>query len=369
MKNFVIISTYPAAGSRNIGDQLITTCLKQVILDNFPEAKFDIIWRADTWNNVRETVLSADHVFFACLAMRPHMHKKEYPFLKDLLDTGIPFSVVAAGTDLPVSRDLNIYEGFSEESLLLLKKANDDAVVFTTRGCISHEFCRRNGLDRAIFNGDVAFYDKALDDLAFHKDLDVRKIIISDPHRAAIYIESLEVLVDGLELVFPEAEIYLAQHGVNRVVEDFCERRSLRIERIYEDRHSGLNVYDEADLHVGFRVHGHVSALKRRKYSYLLEQDGRGCDYGATILSKISIPNYSATGSHKVSVKNLIKRLIGRPVSFKQKASISPAYQILALIKRDADCGFGKFVGLEKQISDFNRLTEESIKRVLSNAK
>jgi hypothetical protein len=365
----VIVSTYPESGSRNIGDQLITSCLKNLITDNIPGAEFNVIWRADSWDNVKDIVLAADHVFFACLAIRPYMHKREYPYLEELVDSCVPFSVIAAGTAFPVSRNVNIYEGFSEESIRLLKKVNEHAAVFTTRGVLSQEFCQRAGLHKAVFNGDVAFYDNNLDGFVFDKYVDVKKIVISDPHRPLSYTESMEVLVDGLKSAFPNAEVLIAQHGVSKVVEEFCQRKSIRIEKIYENRYSGLNVYDEADLHVGFRVHGHVSALKRRKYSYLLEQDGRGCDYGATIQSKISIPNYQSSGIPVFSIKNLIKFFIGRPLTFKNKASVSPAHQVLALIKRDAEGGFAKFSGLEKQIMEFNRLTKNSIKKVLTNAK
>lgn len=368
MKKFVIVSTYPETGSKNIGDQLITTCLQKLVMDKVADAEFSIIWRADSWDNVKEAVFEADHVFFACLALRPNMHKNEYPYLGELVDSGIPFSVIASGTSLPVSKDTNIYEGFSHESISLLKKINDKSVVFTTRGVVSQEFCRRAGLNNAVFNGDVAFYDKKLDGLNFKQGAQCKKIVVSDPHRALGYIEAMHVLIDGLRAVFPDADIVVAQHGVNEVVEDFCRRNSIKVEKIYEDKYSGLKIYDEADLHVGFRVHAHVSALKRRKYSYLLEQDGRGCDYGATLERKISVPNYSFSKTPECSLKNLVKLLIGRPLAYREKASIAPVYQLLAMIRKDSEEGFLKFVGFEQQVVEFNRLTETSIKKVLGDA-
>lgn len=337
-------------------------------MDKVADAEFSIIYRADSWDNVKEAVLAADHVFFACLALRANMHKKQYPYLEELVDSGIPFSVIASGTDLPVSKDTNIYEGFSHESISLLKKINDKAVVFTTRGGVSQEFCKRAGLDNAVFNGDVAFYDKKIDEINFKQGAQCKNIVVSDPHRAAGYLEGMHVLIDGLKAIFPDANIVVAQHGVNKVVEDFCKKNSIQIEKIYEDKYSGLKIYEEADLHVGFRVHAHVSALKRKKYSYLLEQDGRGCDYGSTIERKISVPNYSYSKTPVYSVKNLVKLLIGRPLTFKEKASVAPVYELLAMIRRDSEEGFVKFIGLEQQILEFNRLTETSIKKVLGGA-
>ena len=34
--------------------------------------------------------------------------------------------------------------------------------------------------------------------------------------------------------------------------------------------------YDESDIHIGYRVHGHLRFLAARKPSVLLEEDGRG---------------------------------------------------------------------------------------------
>lgn len=365
MKKFVIVSTYPEQGSKNVGDQLITTCLKSLVLDKVSVAEFSVIWRAESWDNVKSAVLAADHVFFACLALRPYMHKKEYPYLKELVGSGIPFSVIAAGTGLQVEENIDIYSTFSPESIALLKDVNDKAVVFTTRGAISQDFCLKIGLDKAVFSGDVAFYDKRFDDLRFEKGFECKKIVVSDPHRPLCYLEPMKVLICGLRDLFPGAEIIVAQHGVNRTVDDYCAKNSIKTEKIYEDRFSGLKIYDEADIHVGFRIHAHVSALKRRKYSYLLEQDGRGCDYGVSINKKISVSNFLTSRSLVYSFKNLVKLLIGRPLAYKRLASVSSAYQLLSMIRQDSESEFQKFVGLENQILEFNHLNQGAIEKAL----
>lgn len=366
MKKIVIVSTYPESGSRNIGDQLITSCLKKLIANYIPDAEFNIIWRADSWNNVKDIVLAADHIFFACLAIRPYMHRKEYPYLDKIVNSGIQFSVIAAGTDLAVERDMEIYSGFSKESISLLHDLNNSASVFTTRGGLSQEFCRRIGLDKARFSGDIAFYDKEYAEEIFEKNKKIRKIVISDPHRATAYIKAMGILVDELKGVFPDAKILVAQHGISKEIEDFCKSRNIETIKIYENRYTGLDIYDQADLHVGFRVHGHVSALTRKKYSYLLEQDGRGCDYGLAIEKKISLPCYS-TEKPLLNLKNFVKFIINRPLAVKHIVSASPSYQIIALIRRDFENGFEKFLGLEKQIEKFNEASEDAIQAILKD--
>ena len=274
-KRYVIVTTYPASGSRNIGDWLITESLKEIVFSFEPAARIDIVWRADDWHNVKTTLESADHVFFACLAIRPRMHQNEYPYLSKFLETGVPFSVHAAGTDLPVSRSRDLFARFSNETIHLLKQMDTSSIVFTTRGVLSQFAAERLGVTTARFVGDIAFSGKAFEKRIFPINEPIQTIIVSDPHRPNIYKRSFVDLLYGLQHLFPEAELRVALHGNNETIWGTSRQHGFECVPIYEDAKNGLNIYDSADLHVGFRVHGHVSALKRRKYSYLLEQDGR----------------------------------------------------------------------------------------------
>lgn len=360
----VIVSTYPKEGSQNIGDQLITNALIAAIQDVNPNTSFEIVFRADDWREIKNKILNADHVFFACLAIRKRMDKIEYPWLSQVIDSEVPFSCIAAGTDLPVNMDENIYADITESTQSLLTQINNKAVSFTTRGVLSQFLCETLGLNQSKFNGDIAFYNTKYSKNKFVSDQDIKNIVISDPHRPKAYLNSIKVLVGGLKILFPNATIVLAQHGINPIVEEYCKAENIESIRIYEKPNSGLDIYDNADLHVGYRVHAHVSALTRRKYSYLLEQDGRGCDYGLTINKKISIPNY--IDSPNISIPNDFLQKVYTRVRKSPVASISPAYQILALIKADKSMGFNKFVGLEKQIESFNNASVLSIKKSLS---
>lgn len=363
MKKVVIVSTYPEHGTKNIGDDLITTCLTQIIQD-LCEAEIQVIWRADSWDQVKDRVLSSHHVFFACLAIRPKMHVLEYPYMEKIILSDVPFSVIAAGTSLSMTGGGDLFGGFSKEALSLLHRSNQAAAVFTTRGWGTQEFCQRHGLNNAVFNGDVAFYDKKKKGRRFEKGKEIERIIISDPHMGEIYLSSLNLLHDNISSLFPDAHIRIAQHGVNESVTRFCKEKGVECLEIYKDRHNGLSVYENIDLHVGYRVHGHVCALKNRAYSYLLEQDGRGFDYGVTLDQKLSIPNYVFLKPLR-TIKNSAKLLLGKPLTQEPVASRKAADEMSALIKKDLSDGFSKFVGLENQIESFNEQTFKSVEKAL----
>lgn len=363
-KKIVIISTYPEHGSKNIGDQLITNKLKE-LLSEFGEFECKVVWRAAPWETVKETVLSADHIFFACLAMRKNMHSDEYPFLEEIINSEVPFSAIASGTQLPITERKGIFDEFSQESMRLLKAINKKAVVCTTRGYLTQEFCRRNGLDRFFFTGDIAFFNKGIDCISFVRGKKINKIAISDPHNPKLFMNSFIYLYSEVKNLFPESEITVVQHGINKQIDTYCKLNNIITKRIYEDPNQGLSIYDEIDLHIGYRVHAHVSALSRKCYSYLMEQDGRGCDYGLTINRKISIPSYSVPKA-KFSPRSLAKLLLKGDGRIASNVPIGPAEQMIAMIRTDSANEFDKFSGLDHQLESFNKSLRSAIHKSLT---
>ena len=45
----------------------------------------------------------------------------------------------------------------------------------------------------------------------------------------------------------------------------------------------GFSIYDDCDLHIGFRVHAHIYNLSRRNYSILVSEDIRGAGVNQTL--------------------------------------------------------------------------------------
>lgn len=342
MKNYLIIGTYPEHGSKNIGDKLITDSVVKGMSVVDPGCSCEVVFRADTWGDVKFKLDSADHVIFACLAVRYNMKKNVYPYIQEIIESGVPYSVISSGTSLAVSESGDMYNGLDDSTVNLLREMDEGAFLFSSRGVLTQFLFCYLGMRRTVLDGDVAFYSTVKYGIPFMVgDRRIRKIIISDPHYAASYIESLIILYSGVKSIFPMADIEVCLHGVNHEVEGFCVKNNLKFKKIYE-LNNGLNVYDSCDLHIGYRIHAHVSALSRRKFSYLLEQDGRGSDYGATIERKISLPCYVENG----------------------KVSLSSIYQILAILNKDKESGFIQFRGLDDQLDRFSLAAHDSFFKI-----
>lgn len=352
MKKYVVVSTYPESGSKNIGDQLITNALVESIrYRKGADVDIKIIWREANWNDVKSDFIVADVIIFACLAIRPHMDSKEYPYLSELLALNLPLAVISAGTALNVSStSKTLFDYVSEDTKYLLKELAKQTIFFSTRGYLTQTFCKKIGMCNTHFSGDIAFFNENKEIKRFPNNKNIKKIVISDPHYASDYLSSFNILVEGIKGLFPGAQIVIALHGNDQTILNYAIEKNIRYECIFENKNEGLSIYDKADLHVGYRVHAHVSSLKRGMYSYLLEQDGRGCDYGLSIERKISVPCYRFP-------KTYLRRVVLRVASVLKlkitNVSNLPAEQILSLIEQDKNFSFNKFEGLELQISSF----------------
>ncbi|WP_417663662.1 polysaccharide pyruvyl transferase family protein [Pseudidiomarina donghaiensis] len=356
MKKIVIVSTYPEKGSMNIGDQLITDTLIEnisyVAKQKKIEFEIEVVFRADTWEEVKGSLINSDFIVFACLAIRPRMSEIEYPYLSKLIELNKPFGVVAAGTSLPVtSIHGNLLASFSQDTIALLRKIAAQSSFFTTRGVLTHSLCKEIGLEKIFFSGDIAFYSEYTQIKKFKSVDNVENISISSPHNPKEYESSLESLVTGIKKLFPRSNVRLVQHGVSDFFREFTEKHNIELVEAYKDKKFGLRIYDNTDLHVGYRVHAHVSSLKRKIPSYLLEQDGRGTDYGLTLDVKCTVPNYAESFNFIDFVKNpshikLTSRL--------KVVSAMPAQLILSMIDADKNSNFTKFLALESQVNWFS---------------
>ena len=160
---------------------------------------------------------------------------------------------------------------------------------------LSKRILEYNGLRSAVFTGCPAWYDLDKVDtpelLSKPTRSKVKKIAVSDP-AVLRNIPAVKCLITNLKEAFPSAEVWLVMHR-GWTEDEFTTRelasvqteligwaRSVGVEPIdISYSHEGFSVYDDCDLHVGYRVHAHLYNISQRKPSYLIEEDSRG--YGA----------------------------------------------------------------------------------------
>jgi hypothetical protein len=348
----VIIST-ARIERPNVGDILICNSTINAIRHLYKcKIKIQVIFRTASWETVKNIIKEANLIIFACFAIRKNnaIDRDTYSFLSNIIQSGIPYGILAAGSNLNVSNTkLNFKNELCNEDIIELKNLASNALFFTSRGALTQSLCKKIGILNTTLTGDIAFFDKRFEKRKFMPLEKINNIAISDPHYSRLYRDSILYLINSVKEIFPNASIDLLLHGRNDLTKSLATEVGIKVHSLFHNIENSLDIYDKYDLHIGYRVHGHVSALSRRIPSYLLEQDGRGCDYGLMFFRKISVSSY-----------------INLPIDNNQ-VDLAPIDILMSMIKSDCENQFKRFNKMEDDIKSINTNTLSILSDRLNN--
>lgn len=283
-----------SGADKNAGDFLIVHRSKQLLLELIEGCELVDFPRNRPLDSRIEEINSCDAIVLAGgPGYVPDMYPGRFPLLSDLSKINPPFFALGMGGYTPTPH----IEGttFSGSSRQLLDRMESDGFGLGCRDILTQRLLQANGYDGALFTGCPAWFDlskvgqAAL--LRKPRREDVRSIAISDP---AILrnIDSPKFLVKELMEAFPGARIKLVFHRgwmSDKFSSPDLAKGQARLAQWAESvgvepvdisySFEGFSVYDECDLHIGYRVHAHLYNISQRKPTYLIEEDGRG--YGA----------------------------------------------------------------------------------------
>lgn len=138
-----------------------------------------------------------------------------------------------------------------------------------------------NGYDNSIMTGCPAWYNlEYIDKLDVKEIKHVKKICISDPAQSENIYHAYD-LAKYMKERFKDAKIYFVFHRIEKEKNKYNELiealKKLEVEICdITGSAEGFKIYDDCDLHIGFRVHAHIYNLSNRNISILIEEDGRG---------------------------------------------------------------------------------------------
>jgi len=358
---YTIVSTYPVEGTKNIGDRLIEQCTRRLIEDVTGVSDFQVVFRADDLDRKVAEMNDSAAVIFACLAIRRDMIPKIYNMRKAVEEVRVPFVPLASGTNLrpaelavdPIAARTD-FDGTTADFVRAVARKSER---FSCRGEATYNAVRSFGVSNAAMTGDVAFYEPRFNGLKFKSRRGIERIALTTPHQPQIYADQFYALLEQCCDRFPAAEITVIVHGLT----DWMDRERVaeagaRIRDIYAEDLGALDHYSEFDVHIGYRVHGHVSALKRRVPSYILATDGRGYDYAMTLrLGTIwnawrvvpALPKAASPEDCNPAPKPTARLLT--------RADMDIVGYMLDVVERDEVSGFDRFLGFEVEIEKFGK--------------
>lgn len=169
-----------------------------------------------------------------------------------------------------------------DEFKRILLRCVEDTGIIGCRDYYSMNILRNIGITDSVMTGCPAWYylPKINNfNIDFSGIDNVKTICISDsakPENKALDIALFEFLRKEFKR---DTRIYYVMHRNNWLelenIKEASEKYEIKVISI-AGSDVGLSIYDSCDIHIGFRVHAHIYNLSKRRYSILIEEDGRG---------------------------------------------------------------------------------------------
>lgn len=267
----------------NAGDFLIKERAKALLKHYYPECEINEFYRNQKLDGFMEQINSNDIMIFAG---GPGYFKDFYPRMAPLTDNldnfKIPLMFMGMGWYGADSNPYTVYKYELGEAMTgLLKRAVNDTGLLGCRDYFSMNILRNAGIEESLMTGCPAWYDLGFVNQTEYTGPrlnEVKKICISNPADQNNYPMAMELAV-FIRKFFGDKDITFVCHrgfanpalGVDKVLESY----GIKYVDI-SNSDDGFKIYDDCDLHIGYRVHAHIYNLSKRKLSILVEEDGRG---------------------------------------------------------------------------------------------
>ena len=193
---------------------------------------------------------------------------------------------------------------FSEQSLSAIQKIHGRISQSSVRDVLTEDVVKTKAkVENVLMTGCVAWYYLPKVEMDFKPPDMLKKIVVSTPAKLKHFPQAFRLL-DVVKKQFPQSELYLVFHRgmkpdqhtrmnhavANASLAAYGQLRGYKIvNAAYSTDH--LNFYEECDLHIGYRVHGHINFLSYRNPSILIQEDGRGVGQTMTLGTKDVVAN------------------------------------------------------------------------------
>ena len=355
----------------NVGDHLIVSRAKQLLKEHIPNIQFTELPRWESLDqHLSEVNASQGIILCGGPAYQPHLYPGIYPLVGDLEKIKVPIIPFGLGWKGSPGDERTVREyRFTASSLKLLKRVHEDCKFTSCRDYLTKRVLQRHGFSNVIMTGDPAWYDLNYLEDEIVPPCEIRTIALS-VSAGTIYQDQCVDLANHCKKMFPEAKIVCTfHHGwtkTEHVPAGFAqELRSLRKKLLAEsfeivslasDLQRMERVYDEAEIHIGYRLHAHLYFLSHQKPSFLLEEDGRG--RGASeALELRGVPAWSRAACDsllaKLPIGKRMRFVARRVLNTGLKPSGDAIEEIMAMVQEEVSNEFSRFQHLPQTIARY----------------
>ena len=295
MKKFIILS----GAYINAGDFLIVKRTEELLKFIYPNCEISKYNRNQDLTDILNEINAADALIIAGgPAYKPSMYPSTIKLVDDLSKIKTKIVPIGVGWYGKNTSNKFIYKHFfSEKSRILLDKIYNDSKAFSCRDWYSVKMLKINGYNNCILTGCPAWYNiDKVNSTNLEMSKEIKKICVSDPADKTNFNDAIK-LVKYLKDKYKEATINFVFHRIdkkNNIYKELIDSlEKMKINTIdITGSAEGFKIYDDCDLHIGFRVHAHIYSLSNRHLSILIEEDGRG----AGVNEALGIQGFKSTG-------------------------------------------------------------------------
>lgn len=279
-----MITTYTGK-HKNVGDYLISHRAHN-LLKHFIDPDLVDLNRFDLPENMYDVINNSDALF---LCGGPAYRDAVYPKIYNLDLDKIHVPVIPYGVGWKADIKVQPEDfSFTPESLGFIKRIHANIPRSSVRDFLTEKVIHLAGIDNVIMTGCPATYDLEFKDTAFSFKDEPESILVSGPAKADKYTLDL---IKYIGTRFPKAQKKLALHHgyfprYNRSGLEMGRRNAglaataamngFKIVNLSSDLPKMFEIYDRTDLHIGYRVHGHLYCTSKRIPSFLICEDVRG---------------------------------------------------------------------------------------------
>lgn len=277
---------------KNAGDFLIVKRSEELLKYVYPEAEIVHYERRKSLTKSLEKINSSDYLVIAGgPAYVSNLYPEIIPLVQNLNDIKIPIFALGLGWWSVTSNSDVIYQyAFTSQSRLLLHRIEQDGYKLGCRDILSQRVLKNAGFRNSIMTGCTAWHNlEYVNQTALRsKEKVFRKICVSDPAVMSNF-EMAYTLIQYLRERYKKSEIIFVFHRGVTSDENTAQKEGTRISELKRRVEmlgircvdisygcDGFHIYDDCDLHIGFRVHAHIYNLSIRNRSILVEEDSRG---------------------------------------------------------------------------------------------
>ncbi len=293
-----------------------------------------------------------------------NMYPRTYPLASNLDDVKVPIVIMGSGWYGVPGDDVTLEQyGFNVSTKGLFEKIRRQGNNIGVRDYLTERALQNNGITNVTMTGCPSWYDLEHLDDDFEAPAAIKTVVFTPPAKRVFQRQAVEVM-DMLRRLFPDTRLVCSFHRGIEADEQTPQEEASWIGELaqtagelgYEvmDTSYGLekvSFYEECDLHVGYRVHGHIYFLAKRKPSFLIHEDGRG--RGASeALGLPGIQGWERTLAGKVAAKvrepHFSSILGARALDIRAKRAV--ADELEEYIKDELESGFDSFKNLPEAI-------------------